>query len=107
MSGSFASAAIRASIKRRNGRTRLSKCTCSERMPGVRSMIPRHRVGRQKLHERMHAEAEIEIEGERPVFDQQVLVAVLSINDLHLRRGRRDAVQHRTVRRRGTCSAPW
>ncbi len=48
--------------------------------PGVDSAL-------QMFHQRVHAEAQLEIEHERPVLDQQILVARLAIDDPNLADG--------------------
>ncbi len=88
MSGNRASAAISVVHQlRSSGSTRLSKWTCSERMPGVRSMMPGERVGLQIVHQRVDAEPQVQVQHQRAVLDEQILVAVLAIDDGRTRAG--------------------
>ena len=50
-------------------------------MPGVRSMTPGSARAGERLHQRVHAEAQRQIEHQRAVLDQQVGVAVLPDHD--------------------------
>ena len=61
--------------------------------PGARQML-------QRLHQRVRAKAQIQVELQRPILDQQILVARLPVYHLYLSPALRSKVQDRVA-------APW
>ena len=66
--------------------------------PGARRCL-------QRLHQRVCAKAQIEVELQRPILDQQILVARLPIYHLYLSRAFRNKVQDRSGGARGLAAA--
>lgn len=62
----------------------------------------KHGIGLQPRHQRVHTEAQVEVEHQRAIFDEQVLVAGAAVDDRHRVVGLGDALQHRFGERIGS-----